>query len=242
MVSRRTVLYVAGSAGVAGWLTREGYVSVDADEPSVSVDAGAVPELDDVVDASRFDRPSDTSPGASPNDGADGRDADEEWSTPSADGDWDPVASGRAAHDEVNERRADAGVAEVAWDDALFGIAQRYAERMAEEEFFSHTDPSGGDFSDRYEDAGYACRVDAGDDGYATGGENLARTWWKRRVRTESGTAVHSTPEELAEGAVEQWMNSTGHRENLLRDYWNNEGIGFDRDDEGKVYAVQNFC
>lgn len=243
MVSRRTFLYVAGTAGVAGALTRTGHVSVDADEPSVSVDAaGDVPDLEGGVDASRSDRSPEAPSGESPSEPAETPGTTEGTSEPSPDGDWDPVASGRAAHDVVNERRTDDGLEAVAWDEALFDIARRYAERMAEEAFFSHTDPSGDDFEDRYEDAGYRCRVDAGGNGYATGGENLARTWWKRRVRTESGTAVYSTAGELGEGAVEQWMNSTGHRENLLRDYWNNEGIGFARDGEGKVYAVQNFC
>lgn len=40
-------------------------------------------------------------------------------------------------------------------------------------------------------------------------------------------------------------MNSTGHRKNILRDYWQNEGIGVyfvEIDGKARVYATQNFC
>lgn len=57
-----------------------------------------------------------------------------------------------------------------------------------------------------------------------------------RRVTNES---------ELAEIIVTQWMESTGHRENILRPEWNSEGIGVaidDTEDDTVVYVTQNFC
>jgi uncharacterized protein YkwD len=39
-------------------------------------------------------------------------------------------------------------------------------------------------------------------------------------------------------------MNSSGHRENILRPYWESEGIGVAIEDvnwETRVYAPQNF-
>lgn len=40
-------------------------------------------------------------------------------------------------------------------------------------------------------------------------------------------------------------MNSSGHRENILRSYWNTEGVGVAVAEEGgktRVYATRNFC
>jgi uncharacterized protein YkwD len=40
-------------------------------------------------------------------------------------------------------------------------------------------------------------------------------------------------------------MNSTGHRENILKSHWENEGIGIyiiEIDGKTRVYATQNFC
>jgi uncharacterized protein YkwD len=40
-------------------------------------------------------------------------------------------------------------------------------------------------------------------------------------------------------------MNSTGHRENILRPFWESEGIGVAIEDvngQTRVYATQNFC
>lgn len=54
----------------------------------------------------------------------------------------------------------------------------------------------------------------------------------RRVVLRENGARVYySTEKELAKALVNQWMNSTGHRTNILRDYWQNEGI--------RVYVIQ---
>jgi uncharacterized protein YkwD len=50
---------------------------------------------------------------------------------------------------------------------------------------------------------------------------------------------------DIARGLVSQWMNSTGHRENILRPFWESEGIGVAIEDvngKTRVYATQNFC
>lgn len=155
---------------------------------------------------------------------------------------WDAYTVGRAAHAAVNAARRDAGVGSLSWDDELYSIARDYAVRMAEEGFFSHTDPDGNDFSNRYAAAGYECRVPVGDGRYATGAENLAQTYWDRRVQTADGTVLFDTPRELGEGLVQQWLASPGHRENLLTEYWRREAVGVAKTAAGQVYAVQNFC
>lgn len=148
----------------------------------------------------------------------------------------------RLVHAEVNERRADRGLSRLAYDPALAAIADDYSVAMAQRDFFAHVDPDGDDFADRYEEAGYRCRVSTGGNRYATGGENLAQSWWERQVRTDRGTAYYDTERGLAEGVVDQWMNSTGHRENILMPHWEHEGIGVDITASGKVLVTQNFC
>ena len=58
-------------------------------------------------------------------------------------------------------------------------------------------------------------------------------------------TGVYGEPPEeaIATQFVDMWMNSDGHRQNILTERWNNEGIGVYYDSEdGEVYATQNFC
>lgn len=241
MPSRRAFLGLAGTAGTAALLTRTRYVSVDPDGPSVSVVLPReVPAVDEVVETGG--RPGGADPADSPpGEATDRQSTSDSRERPTYDDGWDFEATRRAVHDLVNGHREDEGLDALAWNDDLHAVARDYAIRMAEEGFFSHTDPSGNDFQSRYRAAGVSCRVWT-DEGYLTGGENLAQTWWRRRVDTGDGVVVHDTPEGLAEGIVTGWMNSPGHRENLLRPPWNTEAIGIARADDDRVLAVQNFC
>ena len=86
---------------------------------------------------------------------------------------------------------------------------------------FSHTRPDGRDFGTAYEDLGGVYR------GNWTGwGENLA---WS------SGNL--STPAKTVDG----WMNSPGHRANILNTRWTHIGVGVAQGDNGAVYWVQLF-
>jgi uncharacterized protein YkwD len=78
---------------------------------------------------------------------------------------------------------------------------------------------------------GYGCRVPAGGNRYLTGAENIAYRTTRYTNETDIGEAI-----------VAQWMNSQGHRENILEPAWGNEGIGVTVAPGGEVYATQNFC
>lgn len=101
----------------------------------------------------------------------------------------------------VNEARADAGRPPMVWDSALARAAQDHAEDMVANGYFAHTSQDGRTFSNRADQAGY--------DAFASG-ENIARG--------------HSTPESVMAG----WMNSDGHRRNILSEGSNEIGIGLD--------------
>jgi len=94
----------------------------------------------------------------------------------------------------VNRARAERGLAPLSDDRRLQRAAQAHARDMGERDFFAHSDPDGGEADDRIRAAGY--------DGQTTG-ENLA---W--------GSGIEATPARI----VESWMESPGHRANVLRE------------------------
>ncbi|MBD3934638.1 CAP domain-containing protein [Streptomyces chumphonensis] len=98
----------------------------------------------------------------------------------------------------VNQERGRAGCGPVRADAELAKLAGDYSRDMAVRGFFSHTDPDGRSPWDRADDAG----VDH------MGGENIAR-----------GQAD-------AEAVMDAWMNSTGHRDNILNCDFTTLGVG----------------
>ena len=152
-----------------------------------------------------------------------------------------------AVHERVNQVRQQRGLQPLNHDQRLQNIADGHSEDMAERGYYSHTAPDGSDFSDRYEAANYDCRISINSSWHTSGSENIAYTFADTDVRTASGETVDHDGNEtkIGYGIVRQWMNSQGHRENILRGYWQNEGIGIavaSVDGRQKVYATQNFC
>lgn len=99
----------------------------------------------------------------------------------------------------VNDARIDEGLEPYAWNEELAVAAQLHAEDMVEQNYFDHTSKDGRSFGERAKDAGY----DA-----SPRGENIA--------------AGHPTPEAVMDG----WMNSPGHRNNILSGGSNEIGVG----------------
>nr|WP_246391966.1 CAP domain-containing protein [Halosimplex pelagicum] len=127
-----------------------------------------------------------------------------------------------AIHDETNRRRVDHGLDRLTYSDHLSIIAARHSRDMAQRDFFAHANPDGDEPSDRYKTFGHDTR---------SSGENIALEHYD----------VLATPEKVAQSVVDAWMNSQGHRENILRDHFTEEGIGVYLNHDGGVYATQNF-
>ena len=142
-------------------------------------------------------------------------------------------------HAEVNDRRADHGLEPLDWDGTVASVSRAHSADMAERDYFDHVNPDGDEPMDRFTDVDDYCR------GY---GENIALTWVDQRVeQPETGeTERYQTAEELSTGLVDQWMNSTPHREAILEEGgvpdWDRGGVGVYIDDTGEVYASHNFC
>ncbi|QES44085.1 SCP-like extracellular [Streptomyces venezuelae] len=98
----------------------------------------------------------------------------------------------------VNQERAQAGCRPVRADDRLAALAGDFSADMAERDFFDHTDPDGATPWDRAEKAGIK----------DLGGENIAR-----------GQAN-------AQSVMDAWMNSAGHRANILNCDYKTLGVG----------------
>ena len=128
----------------------------------------------------------------------------------------------RAIHDATNQHRTSRNRSPLAYSEHLSAIALRHSRDMATREYFDHQSPEGEGPVDRYRDHDHSDR---------SYGENIACQ--------QPGPMMSSA--ELAERIVGNWMESVGHRENILEDQFEAEGIGVYITTDGTVYATQNF-
>ncbi len=103
----------------------------------------------------------------------------------------------------VNQERAAAGCPALTPNDTLMQVAQAHSQDMADRDFFSHTGSDGRSPFQRMADAGY---------NYRTAAENIV--------------AGARSPED----AVRLWMNSPGHRANILNCDLRETGVGYVED------------
>lgn len=139
-------------------------------------------------------------------------------------------------HREINRIRPEHGAGALSSGTTVASVARAHSEDLADRGYFSHTNPDGEGPWDRYRD------VD-GAPACMSYGENIAMNWVDRRIQTGDGTVErYRTNEAVAEAVVDQWMGSSGHRQNIFRAGWTHEGIGVYLTGDGQVYATQNFC
>lgn len=102
--------------------------------------------------------------------------------------------------DTINAERERIGLHHLTWNDRLYTAARGHSTDMATNNFFDHMGSDGRSFSQRITDSGYAWRAAA---------ENI-------------GAGQLS-----AQHIVDSWMNSPGHRENMLNDAYCEAGVGY---------------
>ncbi|MEK9179849.1 MAG: CAP domain-containing protein [Patescibacteria group bacterium] len=118
----------------------------------------------------------------------------------------------------TNAQRIENGLPVLKEDTTLDAIAELRIKDMFEKQYFAHVSPTGGDVQDVAADVGYE---------YITLGENLA-------------LGGFDDDQDL----VQAWMDSPGHRANILNDRYTEIGIAVERGFfEGRVtwLAVQVF-
>lgn len=114
----------------------------------------------------------------------------------------------------ANSKRKAAGLGSLTLDSQLSKLARMKAEDMAKKGYFSHTSPTYGSAFDMMKKYGVS---------YRTAGENIAKG--------------QKTPEAVMNG----WMNSSGHRANILSSTYTHIGVGYAKDSKGNTYWVQIF-
>jgi uncharacterized protein YkwD len=122
-----------------------------------------------------------------------------------------------------NQIRAQNGLPLLRGSTKLRRAAEGHSADMISEHYFEHTSPSGSTMVERILSAGYVRR----DQGWLLG-ENL-----------EWGTGAMATPR----GAVDAWMNSPGHRANILKRGYRHMGVGIslgvpDGGDSGTTFTI----
>jgi uncharacterized protein YkwD len=148
-------------------------------------------------------------------------------------------------HTLVNKERSVQGLTVLSADPLLAGIAEKHSADMATNNFFDHVNPVGQDPTGRGAAAGYTCRKEYGTY-YTYGlGENLFQNNRYSSVTYYSDGRYEydwNSPEKIAESTVAGWMNSTGHRKNILAPTYDREGIGVTVASNDKVYITEDFC
>ncbi|MCK9591043.1 MAG: CAP domain-containing protein [Methanoregula sp.] len=148
-------------------------------------------------------------------------------------------------HDLINQQRTAHGLAALSFDVALADIARRHSEDMAKQHYFAHMNPAGQNPTARGTAAGYTCRKDFGSY-YSYGiAENLFQNnLYSSATYFSNSETVYTwnSPGNIAESTVAGWMNSSGHRENILTPTFDREGIGVAIASDAKVYITENFC
>jgi uncharacterized protein YkwD len=146
-------------------------------------------------------------------------------------------------HTLINRERQKYRLPQLEWDDALADIGRKHSKDMALRNYFDHYSPEGHDFSYRYQQEGYQCAVRVGNTIYG-GAENISMNNRYASVTMMNGKAFYewNSQDRIAETTVEGWMNSPGHRKNILMPHWRREGIGVVFGPDGKIAITQNFC
>jgi len=118
----------------------------------------------------------------------------------------------------INQKRAEIGLEPLAWSNDVAKIARIHSENMAKFKFFSHKGIDGKMVDDRADSLGISK--------WTAMGENIAYN------------RGYKNPIEIA---VEKWMLSQSHRENLLSERWKESAIGIAVTDDGTYYFTQVF-
>ena len=116
-----------------------------------------------------------------------------------------PAGVSQAAQEVIdltNEQRKQNGLPALKADAQLSGVAQKKSVDMQQNGYFSHTSPTYGSPFDMMRDQGVS---------YKSAGENIAQG--------------QQTPQEV----VKAWMDSPGHRKNILSADFTHIGVGYEQ-------------
>jgi uncharacterized protein YkwD len=125
----------------------------------------------------------------------------------------------------VNQERVKAGMNEVIWDDDFAACAQIRAEELTRKYSHERPDPvnDGIDWPQNTSGIGIYNAPSVADE------QAIPHTWIMENIAT-----THGTPE----GVVKIWMDSSGHRKNILRESHIRCGVGVCQMGDGLYWAL----
>lgn len=109
---------------------------------------------------------------------------------------------------EVNDIRLSYGLQPLQWNANVANVARQHSQNMADNNFFSHADPQGNTALERLLNAGVRFNLVA---------ENLA---------------LNENAPDPVSLAIQGWLDSPGHRQNMLRAEVTHTGVGVIRQGE----------
>lgn len=119
----------------------------------------------------------------------------------------------------INRFREENHLAPLAMAKDLAGVARSHSQDMATRDYFDHVSPDGNTMRKRVLGSGI--------------------TNWNRLAENIAMNYGHPDP---ANVAVKGWLNSQGHRHNILDQDLTETGIGVAVDTKGRIYLTQLFA
>lgn len=144
--------------------------------------------------------------------------------------------------DRINIIRKGNGLHELIWNEDLAIIAKNHSEDMAKRGYFSHYSPEGDGPRERGLKYGFEVCGDVDPNNYSW----KTKYYYQKRVLNlgitdnlsfGSGYDVTNIPDIVVDG----WLDSTGHRANLMQRMWHISGVGISIIDDS-FYVTQTFC
>lgn len=118
----------------------------------------------------------------------------------------------------LNQKRAENGLSPLAWSEDMAKIARAHSIEMAEYNYFSHKGLNGSMVNDRADELGIS--------DWRSIGENIA---------------FNQGYENPGEFAIECWLKSASHYQNLMSRKWKQSGLGVAITKDGRYYFTQVF-
>ena len=147
-------------------------------------------------------------------------------------------------HELINQQRRSNGLSSLSYDSSLASIARKHSADMARNNYFAHVNLEGLGPTERGTKVGYSCYKNYGSY-YTTGiAENIMQNNLYDSITYYNGIPRYAwnSQEEIAQSTVSGWMNSPGHRQNILTSNYDREGIGVAIASDSKVYVTEDFC
>jgi uncharacterized protein YkwD len=123
----------------------------------------------------------------------------------------------RRIFEEVNRARRAQGLERLEWNESLAQEARRHALNMAARRFFAHRDPVRGDIVERL---------------------SVSHIPWRKCAENLFQARGYDDPVPVA---VHTWLESPGHRQNMLDQAMTQTGVGVAIEGHDTILIVQNF-